>query len=57
MNWDYKIGEKALKQLRKIGAEPARRTFAFLDSRIAGTADPRQSGKRLKAERTEFWRY
>lgn len=57
VSWEYKVSEKALKQLRKLGAEPARRIFAFLDSRIAGTEDPRQSGKRLKGDLTEFWRY
>jgi mRNA interferase RelE/StbE len=57
MSWEYKISHKALKQLRKLGTEPARRIFAFLDSRISGTKDPRQIGKRLKGELAEFWRY
>ncbi|MGL5018915.1 MAG: type II toxin-antitoxin system RelE family toxin [Luteolibacter sp.] len=57
MSWDYKISEKALNQLRKSGAEPARRIVAFLDDRIAGTNDPRDTGKRLKGELGEFWRY
>lgn len=57
MSWDYKISEKALKQLRNTGAEHARRIFAFLDDRITGTNDPRETGKRLKGELGEFWRY
>ena len=57
MSWDYKISQKALKQLRKLGAEPARRIFAFLDTRITGSEDPRQAGKRLKGDLAEFWRY
>ncbi len=57
MSWDYKISHKALKQLHKLGKDPARRIFAFLDSRISGTRDPRQFGKRLKGELAEFWRY
>ncbi len=57
MNWDYKIEEKALKQLRKLGHEPSRRILAFLDSRISGTNDPREFGKRLKGDLAEFWRY
>ena len=57
MNWDYRITAKALKQLRKLGHEPARRIFAFLDSRIAGSEDPRQLGKCLKGDLGEFWRF
>jgi mRNA interferase RelE/StbE len=57
VSWDYRISEKALKQLKKLGPEPARRIFAFLDSRITGSLDPRNSGKRLKGELSEFWRY
>ncbi len=57
MNWDYKISHKALKQLRKLGKEPSRRIFDFLDSRVSGAADPRQFGKRLKGDLGEFWRY
>lgn len=57
MNWDYKISHKALKQLRKLGPEPSRRIFAFLDSRISGVEDPRNFGKRLKGDLAEFWRY
>jgi len=57
VSWDYKVSQKALKQLRKLGAEPARRIFAFLDTRIVNPADPRQAGKRLKGDLAEFWRY
>ncbi len=57
MSWDYKITRLALKQLRKLGHEPARRIFAFLDSRIAGSEDPRQFGKCLKGDLGEFWRF
>ena len=57
MSWEYKISQRALKQLQKLGTEPARRIFKFLDSRIAGSEDPRQFGKRLKGELAEFWRY
>lgn len=57
MSWGYRIGPKAIKQLRKLGHEPARRIFAFLDSRIAGCEDPRQFGKCLKGDLGEFWRF
>ena len=57
MNWDYEITAKALKQLRKLGPEASRRILAFLDSRIAGTEDPRQFGKCLSGSLAELWRY
>jgi len=57
VNWGYKVSDKALKQLRKLGPEPSRRIFAYLDSRVAGDEDPRRFGKALKGELAEFWRY
>lgn len=35
----------------------ARRIVDFMDMRIAVSDDPRQSGKALKGELGEFWRY
>ncbi|MDF7300931.1 type II toxin-antitoxin system RelE/ParE family toxin [Proteus mirabilis] len=35
----------------------ARRIIDFMDLRIATLDDPRQSGKSLKGELGEFWRY
>lgn len=57
MSWDYSFTEKALKQLRKLGAEPSRRIVSFLKERVAGDEDPRRFGKELKGELGEFWRY
>jgi mRNA interferase RelE/StbE len=57
VSWDYKITGRALKQLRKLGHEPSGRILAFLDSRIAGSEDPRQFGKCLKGNLGEFWRF
>jgi mRNA interferase RelE/StbE len=57
VNWEYRISDQALKQLRKLGHEPSRRIFAFLDGRVTGTEDPRRFGKCLKGDLGEFWRY
>ena len=57
MSWGYKIGPKALKELRKLGHEPSRRILAFLDSRISGCEDPRLFGKCLKGDLGEYWRF
>ena len=57
MSWDYRVSERALKELRKLGPDASRRLLAFLDNRIQGTDNPRQFGKALKGELGEFWRY
>lgn len=57
MSWDYKISARSLKQLQKLGHEPSRRIFAYLDKRVAGSKDPRKLGKSLKGELGEFWRF
>ncbi len=57
MNWDYKLTDAAIKQMRKMGPEGRRRIFAYLDKHIAGCDDPRQFGKALKGELGELWRY
>lgn len=57
MSWDYKISERALKQLKKLDKQAAAQIITYLDERISGTEDPRQSGKQLKGELNNVWRY
>lgn len=57
MSWDYRISERAIKQLRKLGPQASRRVVAFLDERIQGSKDPRPLGKALRGDLGEFWRY
>ena len=57
MVWTINYSDRALKSLRKMDKQNARRIVDFMDLRIAVAADPRQSGKPLKAEQGEFWRY
>ena len=57
MSWDYRVSERALKELRKLGPNASRRILEFLDDRIQGTDNPRHYGKALKGELGEFWRY
>ncbi|UCB33420.1 ParE toxin of type II toxin-antitoxin system, parDE (plasmid) [Duffyella gerundensis] len=57
MVWTISYSERALKSLRKIDKQNARRIVDFMDLRVAVAADPRQSGKPLKGELGEFWRY
>lgn len=57
MSWDYKISERALKQLKKLDKQASAQIIRYLDERIAGTEDPRQWGKQLKGELNNLWRY
>lgn len=57
MSWDYRITERALKELRKFGPDASRRILDYLDDRIRDTDNPRQFGKALRGELGEFWRY
>lgn len=57
MVWTISYSERAVKSLRKMDKQNARRIVDFMDSRIAVAPDPRQSGKPLKGELGEFWRY
>lgn len=57
MSWDYRVSERALKDLRKLGPDAARRVLDFLDGRIRNAEDPRTFGKALRGELGEFWRY
>lgn len=57
MSWDYRISQRALKDLRKLGPDAGRRILDYLDARIRNTGDPREFGKALRGELGEFWRY
>lgn len=57
MVWTINYSDRALKSLRKMDKQTARRIVDFMELRIAVAADPRQSGKPLKGELGEFWRY
>ncbi|MGB3252819.1 type II toxin-antitoxin system RelE family toxin [Buttiauxella gaviniae] len=57
MVWTINYSDRALKSLRKMDKQTARRIVDFMDLRIAVAVDPRQSGKPLKGELGEFWRY
>lgn len=57
MVWTINYSDRALKSLRKMDRQNARRIVDFMDLRIAVAEDPRLSGKPLKGELGEFWRY
>lgn len=57
MAWKINYSERALKTLKKMDPQSAKRILDFLEKRIAVQDDPRTHGKPLKGELGVFWRY
>ena len=58
MVWSIDYTETALKQLRKLDKQTARRILDFMDERIACQEDPRRTGKALTGPSLgAYWRY
>jgi mRNA interferase RelE/StbE len=56
--WKIEYTETARKQLRKLDRQIARRILDFMDERISGEHNPRDTGKALTGNLLgEFWRY
>ena len=46
-----------MKQLKKLDKQAAAQIIGYLDEHISGTEAPRRSGKQLKGELNNVWRY
>ncbi|HGJ5881983.1 type II toxin-antitoxin system RelE family toxin [Arsenophonus sp.] len=57
MVWKIKYADSALKSVKKMDMQNAKRIVDYLDKRIASSDDPRVFGKSLKGDLGEFWRY
>jgi mRNA interferase RelE/StbE len=55
--WTIEYADTAKGQLRKLDKQTARRIVDFMDERIAGLENPRNSGKALAGPHGGFWRY
>jgi len=56
--WTISYTATARKQLRKLDKQTARRILDFLDERVAGAQNPRDTGKALTGPLLgTFWRY
>ncbi len=53
MAWTIEYADTAKGQLRKLDKQTARRIVDFMDERIAGLENPRNSGKALTGHRGE----
>lgn len=57
MVWTIDYSKQALKALKKMDKQAARRIVDYLTVRVAPLEDPRTLGKALKGELGEYWRY
>lgn len=57
MAWAIDYTDTAKEQLRKLDKQMARRIVDYMDERIAGLENPRNSGKALTGPLGGFWRY
>lgn len=55
--WLIEISALARKQLSKLDKVVTRRIVTFLQERVASNAGPRATGKPLKGELKDYWRY
>ncbi len=58
MAWQIEFDPAALRELKKLDAQIAKRLLAFLHQRLSQLDDPRSLGQALKGSRLgEFWKY
>jgi len=55
--WTIELSRSAERTLKKLDRQTSRRIGEFIDSRLNGTEDPRETGKRLQASLNEYWAY
>jgi len=57
VQWGYSFDERALKELKKLGAQAQQEILTYLDERIATGEDPGRFGKALRGDLVGLWRY
>ena len=57
MAWTIDYTDTAKSQLRKLDKQAARRILDFMDERVAGRDNPRNTGKALTGPLGDLWRY
>lgn len=57
MTWTIEYIKSAQKTVRKIDPQTRQRIREYLEERVALLDDPRQLGKPLSGQLSEFWRY
>lgn len=57
MAWRIEVTPAAVKELRKLDRQVARRIAAYLEELVTSCSDPRQRGQGLTANWAGLWRY
>lgn len=57
MSWTINFSEVALKQLKSLDKQIAKRVIDYLEKRISTAKDPKQQGKALVYNKAGLWRY
>ncbi|BEC72814.1 hypothetical protein VEE57_45300 (plasmid) [Escherichia coli] len=57
MAWQIELSEGAVKNLKQLDHQHARRILSFLHGRVAQLDDPRSIGEALKGSSWELWKY
>jgi mRNA interferase RelE/StbE len=57
VRWAIEYARSVEKDLRAIDRPTRERIRTFLEQRVAALEDPRSTGKPLKGELCEYWRY
>lgn len=57
MAWQVKIADSARKDIKKLDRKAQTDIVRFLRERVAEVDDPRQTGKALKGDMCDLWRY
>lgn len=57
MAWTIKLTNSAERALKKLDRQSARRIGDFIDTRLNGVEDPRETGKPLHGALSKYWAY
>jgi len=57
VSWDYRLEDKARRELHDLGPSAAAEIREFIDGRIRGSVNPAQFGKPLRGSKHGLWRY
>ena len=57
MAWKVEFEKEALKELKKIDPQQAKRILQYLFERIVGNEDPHRFGEALKHNLSGLWKY
>ena len=57
MTYDVKYEKKAVKQIQKLDSSVQKLIKTWIEKNLMGTTNPRQHGKGLMGNKSEYWRY